>query len=65
MLDRTLSYYDRFGAKWRRRFRRKERPEHCERLRSERNGNDHDRCYTSHGLRSYQIPTVLPSKIFS
>jgi hypothetical protein len=24
MLDRTLSYHDRFGAKWRRRFRRKE-----------------------------------------
>jgi hypothetical protein len=25
LLDRTLSYRDRFGAKWRRRFRRKER----------------------------------------
>jgi len=25
MLDRTLSYHDRFAAKWRRRLRRKER----------------------------------------
>jgi len=26
MLERTVSYHDRFTAKWRRRFRRKQRP---------------------------------------
>jgi len=58
MLDRTVSCRDRFSAKRRRGFRRKERSEDRECLRSERNENDHDRCCTLHGGRSYQNPTA-------
>ena len=58
ILDRTLSYYDRFSAKWRAGFRRKERSQDCERLRSEGNGNGHRHCCTLHVGPSYQILTA-------
>ncbi len=62
--DPTVSYTDRSAAKWRPRFRRKKRSEHRERLRSERNENDHSRCCTSHGWRSYQNPTASQVKFY-
>jgi hypothetical protein len=57
MLARTVSFYDRFGAKRRPGFRRKEWSQYRERLRSERNANNHGYCCcTSHGGPSYQNP---------
>jgi hypothetical protein len=53
--DRTVSYHNGFAAEGRRRFCRKERSQYREHLRSECDGNDHDRCCTFHVARSYQI----------
>jgi hypothetical protein len=65
MWDRTLSYHDRFGAKWGAGFRRKKRSQNCQRLRSEGNGNGHRHCGTFHVAASLSDFYGVTSKIFS
>lgn len=55
MLDRTVSDNLCFAIKWRASFCRKNRSQHCQPLRNERNRNECDHCCTFHVPRSYQI----------
>src|SRR5215217_6157102 len=64
ILDRVVSD-DPSAAKWRPGLRRDKRSQHRERLRSDRNGNDYDRCCTSHGRRSYRESSSVARKNFS
>jgi hypothetical protein len=62
MRSRVVSCYNQLAIKRRGGFRREERSQDREHVRSKGKGNEYDRCCIFHVARSYQNPNALQEK---